>query len=247
MRSKVILVRSLSCCAVIFPIILLLPALPWRGGSVEAADSPVAVTDSYGMDEDTPLSTSGAASLPDQRLLDAEPLAVMDAVTRTLDPVILSASQLPAFGGVALDELFVYAYEGGAWTEVPFQIDEVTASGEYTTTEDILLDDNDELVFMATDAGQQAATSEWLADADARNHTRYEIVVTNPLNSAEKGWVYAYRSATLTSSFAPYVTWNNAQNRLDAGTYVAGFDPDSHLGLDSLELNGTGVDVLDRS
>ena len=68
-------------------------------------------------------------------------------------PAIVSGSQLPAFAGVVLDELFVYAYDGTTWSEVPFQIDEVDASGEFTTTEDALLDGNDELVFMVADAG----------------------------------------------------------------------------------------------
>jgi len=196
-----------------------------------------------GQDSFTYHATDGAA---DSNIAKVT-IWVGTAWTRTLDPAILSGGSLPAFAGVAMDELFVYAYEDGAWVEVPFQIDEVTASGEYTTTEDILLDDNDELVFMATDAGQKVTTSEWIANPDSRSYTRYEVEVTNPLNSEEKGWVYVYRSATLTPSFDPYVTWNNAQNRLDAGTYVAGFDFNSHLGLDSLELNGSGVDVLDRS
>ena len=192
-------------------------------------------------------SLPAAASLSDWPLLDAEPLAATAAWTRTLDPAIITGSQLPLFQGVSLGDLFVYAYDGSTWAEVPFQIDEVEASGTYTTTEDSVLDSNDELVFMASDLGVTAEPHEWLADLDSRGYSRYEVSVTNPLNTAEEGWVYVYRSATLAPTFSPYVTWDDTNSRLVAGTYIIGYDPESHIGMDSLELNGSQVDVLDRS
>ncbi len=191
-----------------------------------------------------PIATAATAQ---DYLLAAPPPGVASAAwTRTLDPAIMTGSQLPLFSGVALHDLFVYAFQGGAWVEVPFQFDEVNSGGAYVALEDAMLDSNDELVFMAADIGETAETSQWLEDADSRNYPRYEVEVTNPLNPAEKGWVYVYRSMTLTSTFAPYVKWDGF-SRVLAGSYIAGYAPMVHWGMDSLELNGSGVDVLDRA
>lgn len=169
------------------------------------------------------------------------------AWTRTLEPAVFRGEQLPEFDGAALGDLFVYAYDGSTWAQIPFQFDEVDADGVYTV-ENGLLDGNDELVLMAMDLGAQAATWEWIDDTDSRAYVRYELLVTNPLAPAEQGWAYVYRSATLTPALpADYVDWEAATNRLVAGTYVLGFDPASHAGFDAMELNGSGVDALDRS
>jgi hypothetical protein len=168
------------------------------------------------------------------------------AWSRDLEPVVLSADRFPAFAGAPLGELFAYAYSGGGWAQIPFQVDEVDAGGVYTV-EDGLLDANDELVFMARDLGNEAAPWQWIADAEARSHLRYQVAVANPLNPAELGWVYVYRSSTLAPASADYVAWDAANDRVLAGTYVADFAPAVHPGLDALELNGSGVDALDRS
>jgi hypothetical protein len=167
--------------------------------------------------------------------------------TREQEPVILSGDQLPAFDGAPLDDLFVYAFENGAWQAVPFQFDErLDATGVYTV-ENGLLDSNDELVFMAMDLGQEAHPSAWIADADSQNHPRYQVQVTNPLSPTQYGWLYVYRSATLVpESIAGYVEWDAANNQVLATNYTLGFSATVHSGVDSLDLNNQGVDVLDR-
>ncbi len=167
--------------------------------------------------------------------------------TRTDEPVVVSGAQLAELEGAAIPELWLYAFNGSAWAPIPFQIDEVDASGVYTL-EDGLLDANDELVFMAMDLGAQAAAGQWLTDSGSLDYPRYELRVTNPLDPAEQGWAYLYRSPTLSPTLpADYVDWDPATNRLSAGTYVIGLAPTSHAGIDTLELNGSGVDALDRS
>jgi hypothetical protein len=166
--------------------------------------------------------------------------------SRTLEPVILTGAKLPAFDGVPGDELFAFAYKGGAWHQVPFQLDNVTADGMFAAGSG-LLGANDELVFMAQDVGQRARSSSWIADAKSRTYQRYEVQVTNPLSPTEQGWVYVYRSPTLNPSPDTYVSWDAADNRIVGSTYVLGFAPAVHAGADSLELNGSGVDALDRT
>jgi hypothetical protein len=167
--------------------------------------------------------------------------------TRTREPVIVSGDQFPQFAGAALDDLFVYAYSGGNWTLIPFQFDEVDASGMYTV-ENGLLDANDELALMAMDLGDQADLGAWIPDTNSQTHPRYQLQVTNPLDPSEQGWIYVYRSATLAPTPpAGYVEWDAGNNQIVAGTYIMGFAPQDHFGVASLDLNGSGVDALDRN
>ena len=228
MSCSLVLRKTVRFTAAILLSILLLPAAPASGSR---ATLPLPVT----------------APSAGQPVRGAERESGLLAWTRTLDPAVVSGSLLPSFDGVPLGDLFVYAYQDGAWAEVPFQIDEVDFTGAFVVVEDGALDSNDQLVLMASDLGGTAAPYEWLDDLDSKGYPRYEVEVTNPINTAEKGWVYVYRSATLASTFAPYVTWDWANNRAVAQAYIAGYNPAGHLGMDSLELNGTGVDVLDRA
>jgi hypothetical protein len=222
----------MRCATAALLCILLLPLAPGHGSQAAA-------------------SVPGAPSPSAQQSLAAEVQAETAAWTRTLEPVIVPGSELPWISGWPTATLHVYAYDGAAdtWSAVPFQIDEVNADGEYVASEDGNLDANDELVFMAADLGSQATTSQWLDDPDSQSFSRYELKVTNPLNTAEVGWVYVY-STTLASTFDPYVsvtTLSSKSHRLTASNYIATYDANEHAGMDSLELNGTGEDVLDRS
>jgi hypothetical protein len=160
--------------------------------------------------------------------------------------VILTGDQVAGLDGAAADDVFAYAYYSDTWEQIPLQVDEVDATGVYTF-ENGLLDTNDELVFMAGDLGEQADPLDWLDNPDARSHLRYEIEVSNPLSPTEYGWVYLYRSATLTATHPDYVAWDANTNRVLASDYVLGFDPASHSGIDALEFAGSGVDALDRA
>jgi hypothetical protein len=157
--------------------------------------------------------------------------------------VIVSGGDLTAFEGAPLYDLFVYAYRGGAWQQIPFQFDEVDATGTYTV-ENGLLDANDELVFMAPDLGTQAVPWVWIPDTASQASPRYQSAVSDPLDAGQHGWVYVYRSADLApASSGDYVDWDAVNHRLVGTTYVVGFDPAVHPGIETLELNGAAVDL----
>ncbi|MEJ2207796.1 MAG: hypothetical protein P8129_02020 [Anaerolineae bacterium] len=163
------------------------------------------------------------------------------------EPIEIVGSELGLFRGASLDDLSVHVYDGSDWHTIPFQFDEVNAAGTYAA-EDGLLDDNDVLVLMATDLGDRASITQWLPDEGAREHTRYELEVTNPLSPTEQGWAYLYRSTTLTPSLpADYVRWDEVGDRIEAVSYTVGFSPTVHAGVEVLKLNGDDVDLLDRT
>ena len=97
-----------------------------------------------------------------------------NTLIRDLDPVVVLGSAMPDFAGVPLAQLFVYKYSGGAWSQIPWQFDEVVGSA-IVSSDNGLLDAQDQLVFMAADAGDQAPPSAWLTDASAATFPRYEL------------------------------------------------------------------------
>ena len=156
----------------------------------------------------------------------------------------MAGSQLPGFAGAPIADLALYTFDGNSWEAIPFQIDEFDASGKLVSFEDGLLDDNDELVLMAFDAGISANLSQWPLDVKARQHIRYAIKVTDPLNPNEEVWVYLFRSTTLSHATESYVTWDPDTQTAHALDYTAVFS-DTMVGMSRLRLFGS-VDVLDR-
>ncbi len=162
-------------------------------------------------------------------------------------------------------QLFLYAYRAGVWQQAPFQIDErglekigndtVAVNSLFPNTKDGLLDDSDQIVFMARDLGERAPANDWLAEASARSFARYEMKCTDPLTQ-RLGYVYLYRSATLTvdPQLATYVQYssgpaaNPAADTVKGASYVQGHTtngvPD-YLAVHK-SFGGTNTDFLDR-
>ena len=183
-------------------------------------------------------------------LLCAYPPPAAGAAPRTLDrnldPVIVAGQALPAFSGVSLAQLFVYAYLGSAWFQIPSQLDEVS-NGLIVASEDSKLDANDQLVFMGADTGDQAPADAWIADINSMQYPRYEIEVTDPTSPAKKGWVYVYRSATLANTVvSDYVNYETGPRLTRANNYVLRLIQ-NRIGIDRLEMNGSGINILDRT
>jgi len=176
----------------------------------------------------------------------AQAPSAVAAINRPQDPVVLAGGSFPGFSNVPLDELVLYAYRSAAWTPIPFQIDEVNISGTYVISDGGLLDDNDQLVFMAGDAGDSVSAAIWPTDPQSRLYPRYVISVTDPLSAGNQAWVYLYRSTTLIGSGISYVTWTHSAQTAAAISYTAAFSPTKFVGLADLIINGGSVDILDR-
>ncbi len=183
----------------------------------------------------------GSASQPPSPILNAARTLERDA-----DPAIITGQHMPEFAGVSLTHLFVYALRGGAWQQIPWQFDEVQ-NGRIVAAGNNLLDPDDQLVVMGGDTGDRAAANDWIGDEEARDHPRHELTVTDPLDPTKKGWVYVYRSTTLTNTVTQdYVTFNASQGVFTATQYILGL-LNRRLGADRVEMNGSGVDILDRT
>lgn len=167
-------------------------------------------------------------------------------LARAQDPVIVKGQSLGAYAGAQLGHLYVFKYDGVVWSQIPWQFDEVTG-GKVVAAENNALDADDELVFMAADTGVQAPSPSWIPDVASRSHVRYEIEVRDPLDAARKGWVYVYRSTLLTpASTTDYVNLDEPTSVLSATSYRAAMLR-GKLCLNRLEMNGSGVNIIDRT
>ncbi|MFO8058485.1 MAG: hypothetical protein R6V10_14460 [bacterium] len=116
------------------------------------------------------------------------------SIDRIMDKVVIEGKELPELTGRPIRGLRLMAIENGRPKAVPFQVDERTPEGDYVMkrpdgTEDRdadqgRLDQNDELVFMAMDAGDHGS-----ADDFPERCSFHEIKLIDPQSGAA-GWVY---------------------------------------------------------
>ena len=219
------------------------------------------------------------------------------ALARPADPVVLTGADLPTLLNVGRPRIVGFRWNGSKWQQVPIQIDEravvnfgkiyndptavfygskpanvnqlvYTSSSTWTGDDpNPAFDSDDELAFMARDAGQPATGS---TPAGVIATSGVEIRVTDPIAPGHGGYLYLFRTP-LGSALAPganrtYVTYNF---RLLSGTYktsysrTAGPNPENSVVTgatytwhfsdrwlsDSIKVTApgaTGVDILDR-
>jgi len=165
-------------------------------------------------------------------------------LSRDRDPVVMTGAELPGLVGVAPSDVVAFRRASGAWVQIPVQVDErvvvsfgqiyggllaspalTTAyadAGSYTGADaDPLIDADDEVVWMARDAGGHAASTAPLP-AGVLADSGVEVRMTDPL-TGDEGWVYLFeRSGGLDpSAGADYVDY---QFDLLAGSYPGDYD-----------------------
>jgi len=143
-------------------------------------------------------SASEMASRPPAEDIDslATPTLIMQRKTlqRWPDPVIVKGALFPDLLGKKIADMRLLASPKGSLEVIPFQIDEmdkesnfILPSGKYANPEDSngLLDEQDEILFMARDSGHRVGPVVWSEAAE----THYEITLTDPLDGS-RSWCY---------------------------------------------------------
>ena len=168
------------------------------------------------------------------------------SIGRNLEPVVVTGGDLPLLQGAPVDSLFAYAHRDGIYQQIPFQVDHVGSAGVYMTSLDDSLGPADEIVFMSSDLGDLPSPVQ-ITNSLPISPTWYQIEVTDSLSPTLKGWAYIVRSSSLTKTFTQtYASFDSATNQITASHYVLGF-ASGHPGFGYLALNGSWVDILDRT
>jgi hypothetical protein len=218
-------------------------------------------------------------------------------LTRQADPVVVPGASLPTLSTFGKALIVGFAYDGSAWKHIPIQIDEralvdlgkvynqlafpnyptpngvkvltYTAGNTFTGNDpNKKLDADDELVFMARDAGVVAPTG--ALPTGVVPGSGVEIHVTDPLAPGSEGFVYLFRKAKGAKlpqgAKVKYVKYNFkllsgnykktykiTQGPNPENTTVKGATYEHHFGdrwmSDSLKVTAPGasrVDILDR-
>ncbi|RMF64528.1 MAG: hypothetical protein D6743_09205, partial [Calditrichaeota bacterium] len=157
--------------------------------------------------------------------------AQVKTIDRQEDVVTVTGDAFPLFDQVPINELFLFAFDSTSATfrMIPFQIDERDTANNFVFPDSVDqvpgFDANDELVFMASDAGDRSVR--WLDDESSKQFPRYEIVLSDTLDksSIKNAWVYLYRSTTLapdqSTDYVQYVPSPTADTAQDT---VLGYD-----------------------
>ena len=137
-------------------------------------------------------------------------------LTRLHDPVVISAPALPGTMGTSTAGIALYRVRDGHFEAMPYQFDARDRSGniEVGPPRDFVLDDNDELVFMAKDTGDQATGT------IRSSAVGLEIEVSDPLDGG-RGWAYLLpaAAATVAAPPAPYVRFDADRGRATSDLY----------------------------
>ena len=213
----------------------------------------------------------------------------VSTLNRPADPVLLTGADVPSLAGIDPSRLVAFRYAAG-WQQIPVQVDEravkdfgdiynlggtyggvtelvYTDTGTFTGPDsDPTLDSNDEIVFMAKDAGGTAFSLS-IPPATIPG-TGVELRIADPLDPVAVGYVYLFRSdGTLDpgagQQYVAYAFNLLSGDYLDTYRRAAGPNPEnsavttsyySHHFSDRWISDGigitagaaTGVDILDR-
>ncbi len=217
----------------------------------------------------------------------AAPASTLD---RDRDPVVLTGLDLPSFSGLPVDRIAAFRFQAG-WIQIPIQVDErdvvtfnqvygggypqaegidvetYTDPGTYVGADtDPLFDGDDELVFMAADAGDRTALA-WNRPPGLIAGSGIEVAISDPLDGG-MGYVYLFETDGTLDPGAG-VSYGSYTFDLLAGSYPDDYDLANGPNLedsefvsplyrthfsdrwirDELEVTtagSSGVDILDR-
>lgn len=142
-------------------------------------------------------------------------------LTRNLEPVVVTGAQMPNDIGTDVTKLVVYRFteSNNTWTQIPFQIDERTPSGSYFASDDGVWDSNDDLCFMAQDAGDFTPPTNW--PVGVNQTSRDEVTVTDPL-TGKFASAYVFTAPSVTPVSTQYVTFSGTATNQTTGKNAAG-------------------------
>jgi hypothetical protein len=183
------------------------------------------------------------------RFLQAKTLA------RAEDPVIVVGKDLPGMIQRPTTNLRAYAMRGEVMTPIPFQVDEfdkhgviVSPEGEHPEKDEDggKLDENDQVVVMASDLGDRAPRNLYPCGARAAS----EIEVTDP-ESGRKGWFYVFDfDDPPPRSPISYVHYDPVKDSAETPLYLIDFNEHKSILLDDLRAKSAsgdlGPNLIDR-
>ena len=173
---------------------------------------------------------------------------------RDMETITIYGRKINQLVNTPVDSINVYAFSAHnvSWHKITWQIDERDSDGGYYGTKNYIFDENEEILIMAKDAGDRAEQYFWIENEDSKNNIRYEIEISDPLDSSEKKYFYIYKSSTFErdSSLPQYIVYfphSKGDDKIEGLTYsiehIDGIP--RHLKI-PVAAGGMDKDILDR-
>ncbi len=183
-------------------------------------------------------------------VIGGSPMAPTGATAgfRGMEPVVIRGDSFPALNGVPVADVHAYAYQGGQWVAIPYQIDERSPTGNFFAPDDGLWDANDDFVVQPQDGGDMAPGWAWLDDVESKTRPRYELHCHDAVEVGSR-YVYLFLSSTIVdTTTTTYVSFDSVNDKVSGGSYEVGFDNVSKFWTDLRidEGGGYGPDLIDR-
>jgi hypothetical protein len=167
-------------------------------------------------------------------------------LSRSEDPVIVSAKYLKEMLNKKIKNLCLYSYRDGKFSPIPFQIDKKDENGNYIFSENKkdVLEPYDELVFEVKDTGDRISKENY-GELEG-----LEIQIEDPLNF-EKSWVYLllFEKEPVKSEI-DYVKYHEQEEKIETTNYIVGFSQDNPILIENLTIKkeggGDGENKADR-
>ncbi len=166
------------------------------------------------------------------------------SLKRIYDAVIVSADKSP-FHGKKIDKFRLFSCKNGKFLPIPFQIDEkengtyLLPQGPHPNPGDGIYNNEDELVFMASDSGDKCKVGKgW-----------HEIELIDPVDGG-KGWVYLKFDPSMPLSDKSYVKYDPEEKLIQTDFYFLQFNKTHPIFFDKLGISkkygGSGENIIDR-
>ncbi len=176
---------------------------------------------------------------------------------RDYEPITIKGEEFASFIGESIFDISAYKYnaDDDEWIQVSIQIDEKDDSTHFwIPNKNNVLNENDVVVFMAKDMGDQVPVSwYWIDNEESRENERYEIVATDPNNGGSGGYLYFYLSSTIPDTSDGYMDYTEAPvgtgaDSIHGITYVEGHTDVGYVNCWKVPqtAGGSGVDMIDR-
>ncbi len=157
----------------------------------------------------------------------------MKGISRIIDPITLTGKDLSRLLGRPIKSLRMVSLKHDEIIPIPFQIDEKDQDGNYIfrtsdpqleDSDHGLMDENDEISFMAMDLGKSLP-----AGAEIRKDLITAIEVTDPVDRG-RGWCYITTEEIVPqTSSIDYVSYDPQEDLIRTRNFRIGFSPEAPI------------------
>lgn len=151
-------------------------------------------------------------------------------------PVVLTGEQIPPLLGDPAMPISAFSVQGAHMRPIPIQVDRRGSDGRYEFDDvqsgkpsvvNVLLDDNDEMVFMASDLGDKLPAN------IPEENSLVELAITDPVDGSQR-WPYISREKPA-SPLSDYVHYSSVDDQIITDSYLIGFSAATPFLLNHLQ------------